>query len=90
MTVSGKYPIRRYGPFWLALPANATILAIQVFQQEPQMWVRLDPQQPFVDRRFLVVATGKDIRDDDAKYLGTFQEPPYAWHVLEIDIEVKR
>jgi hypothetical protein len=45
------------------------------------LWFEVDPSQPKEPRKFHVVGTGHHVRGN--KYLGSFQNTPFVWHVYE-------
>lgn len=69
-----KFPVDLTDEFSLSLPEGAQILDVQTQGPTAQMWVLLDPFQPYVNCTFRVIGTGHPI--DDAEFLffiGTFQ-----------------
>ena len=60
----------------LQLPLRAKILTVQAQNNEPVLWVLLDPDEPLIGRTFQVVPTGHplQLKEQDALlYVGTFQ-----------------
>lgn len=67
-----KFPIG--GPRTaLGIPSGARILDIQVQDNEPQLWVLVNPENAPVIRTFQAVATGQHFDDSGCVYIGTFQ-----------------
>lgn len=67
------------------MPCGAEIKQVQMQQKRCTMWALVDPAAPRERRKFYVVGTGHDIHDAyNAEWLGTVQDGPFVWHVLEI------
>jgi hypothetical protein len=83
-----KYPLVG-GTTELKIPHEGAVLAVQTQDETPWMWVLVDPDAPLGTRRFRVFGTGQpiDLADEDEylgwAYIGTFQSPPFVWHVFE-------
>lgn len=67
-----------------SMPLGAEILNVGVQGAEGQIWARVDPDAPQVRRTFALVGTGQDLHFSNGSYVGTFQTPPYVWHVFEV------
>lgn len=74
----------------LDMPTGADILTLQIQGQTPTMWAVVDNEN-FVHRRFVIVGTGHEIRDeiDDAvgSYVGTWQSQGFVWHLFDLGEE---
>jgi hypothetical protein len=71
----------------LKIPKGATFLAVamQDDQEHPQVWWLVDPKEEKEIRSFRVVGTGHPtIRQGRDFHLGTFQQPPFVWHLFEV------
>lgn len=72
----------------LELPAGATLLALQMQNGDPHLWVLLDPEAPLVTRRFRTLPTGTLTTPLPAgsTYVGTFQMAGglLVFHLFEI------
>lgn len=79
-----KYPIPHASGIELLIPIGAEILHVGSQGAEGQMWVRVNPENPKVLRTFALVGTGHDLPDHTKAYVGSFQTPPYVWHLFEI------
>jgi hypothetical protein len=67
------------------IPKRASFLVVEVQGEDPQMWFLVNPKNEKELRSFRVVDTGNPtIRAIRDKYLGTFQQPPYVWHLFEV------
>jgi len=65
------------------MPDGAEILTIQTQNGRGQMWVKVDPHNPLVSRRFKTFGTGQELSGDT--YVGTYQiqEGRFVFHVFE-------
>jgi hypothetical protein len=65
------------------MPKGAEFLYVDLQNDTPQAWFLIDPS---VDRTtfrlFKVYGTGHKIPMRE-RYLGTYQQPPYVWHLFE-------
>lgn len=46
------------------------------------IWVKVDPTAPAANIIVDCIGTGWDMPDDEAKFIGTFVDGPYIWHVF--------
>ena len=79
-----KYPL----PFpaedaIILMHQGARILALQLQNDIPTLWVELDPALPLITRHFRFYGTGHELSERRSAYVGTFQQPPFVWHVYE-------
>jgi len=71
-----KFPIKSIGNDALEMPLGASVLTVQVQNEIPVIWARVDPEQPKVRRRVWIAVTGGRIElpvIEDSDYIGTFQ-----------------
>lgn len=73
ITVEGEVNLR--------MPVNSQPLCIQVQEGKPCLWVLAYPNNPQMDYHFYIVGTGQPV-ESDWQYVGTWQEPPYVWHLF--------
>jgi hypothetical protein len=78
----------RGGLFTLTLPLNSRPLHVDVQQRaphKPSIWVLCDEdEERTVEWEFLLVGTGTQAHEPVAsKYLGTFQDMGFVWHIFE-------
>ena len=73
MSAVWKVPLQMEGQQLIKMPVGAELLTVQVQNDQPQIWARVDPTAPVADRRIIMVGTGHQFTDDDHKYVGTFQ-----------------
>lgn len=72
----------------ILLPKGAEFLSVELQGERPVMWFRVSPDEEFkIMRQFEIIGTGQDISTDHA-YRGTFQMPPYVWHLFEVQIRL--
>lgn len=72
------------GRCWFELPTGAEIVAVQVQQGTPKMWVLVDPTLPAERREFALFATDEEV-PDGATYHGTVQlASGYVFHLFEV------
>jgi hypothetical protein len=67
----------------IQMPEGAEIICIQVQDSTPCIWAIVDPNKPLMPRHFERIGTGWDLWKNTHKYIGTYQEPGYVWHVFE-------
>lgn len=73
----------------IEMPKGAEILTIDIQNGQmfnAQMWVKVDTENEVEKRMFEVIGTGQNFDDTNKKYVGTYQEGPFVWHVFEKDI----
>jgi hypothetical protein len=80
-----KYPFQVADRFTLELPEDFWPLSVQVQDGVPCLWVLMDTEKPRATFTFSVFGTGRPIRKglDIDGYIGTFQMPPFVWHLFE-------
>jgi hypothetical protein len=87
------------GIFEIEMPSGAKILTVQAQYDKPKIWaiVNTSPQWIKVKRRFLVLATGELVDEENLadtlhKYIGTFQLEGgmLVFHVFELFGKDKR
>ena len=67
----------------LELPAGATILYVADQKGLPYMWVLVDLETEAKEfRTFEVIGTGHPV-EEDLTHVGTWQSPPFVWHLFE-------
>lgn len=67
------------------MPLGTEILCLQTQQGRPCLWAEVNPDNKTEARTFRIVGTGNS-RDINSfgKYIGTFQDGMYVWHLYEI------
>lgn len=78
-----KYPIQITDTQTLQVPLLGVFMDVQMQELQACLWARVDPEQPLRPRIIRVVGTGHCIDFLIEDYIGTFQNPPFVWHVFE-------
>ena len=67
------------------MPANATVLALQLQRGVPTLWAQVDPRGPAVTRTFRWVGTGSEV-PSGGEYIGTaqMQGGDFVFHLYEV------
>lgn len=81
-----EFPLAIVSVNFVRMPRGAEILAVQTQGDAPCLWAMVEPEAPHQSRYIEVLGTGQPIHEDmgvDRKYIGTFQQPPFVWHVFE-------
>ena len=77
-----KYQVQITDYFAIDMPLGAKILTVQTQNGHPFIWALVNPEKPDEERRyFRVYGTGRPFYG--GKYIGTFQTPPFVWHLFE-------
>lgn len=74
----------------IEMPKGAEILTIDIQNGQlfnAQMWVKVDTENEVEKRMFEVIGTGQNFDDTNRKYIGTYQDGPFVWHVFEKDLD---
>jgi hypothetical protein len=79
-----KFAFPIVGQFTLDLPRGARVLHTELQQGQATLWAEVDPDAPTVPFHFAIVATGGPIPPGDVRYIGTFQAPPFVWHLYQV------
>lgn len=78
-----EVPWERLGQsFVIAIPKGGLVRALQVQDGEPRLWVEVDTEAEMQVRHFMVIGTGHTI-PHGLTYIGTWQDPPFVWHLYE-------
>lgn len=67
----------------IEMPLDAKILTIQMQGNEPHIWALVNPKNETETRKFVIIGTGHNFDDNTFKYVNTYQEGPFVWHVFE-------
>lgn len=82
MSTVYKYSIAKAWEVTLEIPEGAKVLHVDTQGAEAMLWVQVDPKRPTEPRTFVTVGTGHPV-PSGAAYIGTYQLPPFVWHVFE-------
>lgn len=67
----------------IKLPSGAEVLCVQLQGGVPTIWAIVNPRAKPELRTFYVCGTGNPIPERPMRYLGTFQQQPFVWHLFE-------
>lgn len=59
------------------------ILTVQLQDGQPVLWTLVNEKLAHVKREVEFFGTGHDVPDGNRKYIGTFQQSGFVWHVFE-------
>jgi hypothetical protein len=68
----------------IEMPLDAEILTVQLQNGQPTIWALVNSKNELENRNFAIVGTGNPFDDTNHKYIGTFQDSPFVWHLFEI------
>lgn len=77
-----KYELRSQDTS-MKLPKEAEILTVQIQDGRPMLWALVDPENVLEDRFIYTVGTGWEV-EDNMKYICTYIEGYFVWHVFEM------
>jgi hypothetical protein len=84
MTVIYKYPILITDLQTITLPSGATFVKVGL---DPQgqicLWAIVDPELPVTREYIHIRGTGQPLTDLPTRYLGSFNDGPFVWHVFQ-------
>jgi hypothetical protein len=84
MKTAYKYPVPRRSPkFSLHLPKDFKFLRIHFQGEDLQFWAEVVPEKVSDQVDFQVFGTGHEI-PDHAKYLQTFDDGPFVFHLYQL------
>ena len=76
-----KYSFEITDYFELPLPFGAKVLLVEMQGEQPCIWAMVEASNTPEARTFSVVGTGHPL--PNGEYIGTFQQPPFVWHLFE-------
>lgn len=80
-----KYPLTIGTSLEIGFPVGAMPVLVGMQKDQPTLWMRFQKDAPPVElRRFIVVGTGH-LFGATAKHIGSMQDGPFVWHVLELE-----
>lgn len=69
----------------IQMPLDAQVLTVQTQNGQGHfLWALVNPMNDLETRKFTIVGTGNPFDSADTKYIGTFQDVPFVWHLFEI------
>lgn len=81
-----KFRFEIISPLRISMPKGAEVLTAQDQDGTGCLWAIVEPENELESRYFEIFGTGQFIYEDVAvqrKYVATFQQPPFVWHVFE-------
>jgi hypothetical protein len=70
--------------YTLTLPKGAEILTVKLQNGVPTLWAIVDTEEYLKDSRHIcIVGTGWEL-NDNMKYIETYMEEYFVWHVFEL------
>lgn len=82
MKVIFKYKLILDGSQIIDMPPGE-ILCVQLQKGDPFIWALVDEKAAHVKREIEIFGTGHDMPPVTRKYIGTFQQDGFVWHVFE-------
>ena len=70
----------------ITIPKGAEIISLQIQDGIPCIWVLVSPEAEIEIKHFRMLGTGNYLDDhftSPYKFIGTFQDSPYVFHVFE-------
>mgnify|MGYP001593593805 CR=1 FL=1 len=68
--------------FKIELPSNHETVMVALQNNYPYLWVLVNPESLEITCKFRVVGTGWDVEEDEY-YIGSWQDPPFVWHLFQ-------
>ena len=79
-----KYPLKLFGETDLEMPSNAQFIHAECQGDIPMVWFKHNPSMCLYEKRtFLLLGTGQVFDSSDKKFLKTFMQGPFVWHLHE-------
>jgi len=78
-----KYPFETFTAD-LELPKGAVFLHAECQDNVPMFWFRIDKRNELETRKFYLIGTGHPYNPIGMRYLKTFIQGPFVWHLHEI------
>lgn len=79
-----KYPINVKHTFSIDLPKGYEILTLKYKDEEENLWILIDDEQPKEKVNFYIYGTGRVIENiDSKKYIDTFISGFFVWHLFK-------
>lgn len=82
-----KYELSVTDAQLVSMPADASILCVQMQRGKPCLWVLVEETARREKRAFCIFGTGNHFTaGPHAEYIGTFQDGPLVWHLFEVAV----
>ena len=73
-----------FGEFIIKMPKDHFTLCVRKQGDHFRIWAIVDPDSPEVDIGFYSAGTGKELPDDSLRYIDTYMDGVFVWHLFEI------
>ena len=81
-----KYEIQTTNVQTIDMPTGATILCVQIQDGVPCIWAMVESKHGSLEMRTIVIyETGYQIDRPDLRYIGTYQDDIFVFHVFEMN-----
>lgn len=78
-----KFPFTITDGFTLEIPMPAHIVHVAMQGDQPCLWAVVDPEGRKAKASFIIVGTGQEIPPLEMfKFVASFQQPPFVWHLF--------
>ena len=67
----------------IVLPENYVVLSVGMQRDTTYLWCLVDPASNKKEVQFSIYGTGWDMPNDPGKYIGTYFDGSFVWHVFE-------
>lgn len=70
----------------IEMQQGSEIVNVGIQDNRPCLWALVHPGWPKTQRMFRVIGTGHEVPTLGGapyRHVGTFQSPPYVWHLME-------
>ena len=69
----------------IEMPKGAEILTVKMQSSfDTCLWALVDSEKETEKREFEIIGTGQEFDSDNRKYVGTWQDGPFVWHLFEV------
>lgn len=68
----------------VSIPFGAEILKVAIQKGDIYLWVLVRPDRQPEDRRFAIVGTGWDLKEESIVYIDTVFLGDFVWHIHEV------
>jgi hypothetical protein len=68
-----KYELEVTGEQKIMMPNGAVTLDVQVQDNLPCLWVRVDPDRSMINRKIITHGTGHEVPETTGDHIGTYQ-----------------
>lgn len=79
-----KYQLKTTEQQTITTPVGSEILSLQIQNDNPCLWVKVDTNNEVGDRTFATFGTGYPLPDNPMEFVGTYQTGEFVFHVFEM------